>query len=125
MQRLNILLVEDDSDMRALYGYMLASVGHHVKAAKNGLEALAQIQLERPDLVLTDIAMPVLSGIGLIKAVKKSSELADLPIVAMTSFGEGFRELARAAGANDSIDKPTDETAMCAMLDNILAQQKE
>ena len=125
MQRLNILLVEDDPDMRALYGYMLASAGHHVKAARNGMEALMEIQANRPDIVLTDVAMPILSGIGLIKAVKGSSELADLPIVAMTSHGAGFRELALAAGATDSIDKPTDEMALRAVLDNILAQQKD
>lgn len=124
MQRLNVLLVEDNDDMRALYGFMLANAGYHVKAVRNGLEAIAEIQAERPDLVVTDVAMPVLSGLELIKAVKANDELADLPVLAITSFGESFRELAMAAGANDLIDKPADEEGLCDAINNILAQRQ-
>lgn len=121
MRWLNVLIVEDDDDMRVLYGYMLAAAGYHVKAVKNGLEALAEIQVERPDIVLTDVAMPVLSGIELIKALKASNDLASLPIVAMTSFGESVREQARAAGANDSIDKLSGEADLREVINRILA----
>ncbi len=77
MRRLKILLVEDDDDARALYGYMLASAGYKVKAVRNGLEALAEIQVNRPDVVVTDIAMPVLSGLDLIVAVKVVEDLKE------------------------------------------------
>jgi CheY-like chemotaxis protein len=117
MRRLNVLLVEDDDDARALYGYMLASAGYRVKAVRNGLEALAEIQLNRPDVIVTDIAMPVLSGLDLIVAVRSDDELADLPVVAITSFGESIREQARAAGATDSIDKPTELARMREVID--------
>jgi CheY-like chemotaxis protein len=53
MRRLKILLVEDDADERALYGYMLAVAGYKVKAVSNGLEALAEIQVKRPDMIIT------------------------------------------------------------------------
>ena len=108
MRRLNVLLVEDDADARGLYGYMLALAGYKVKAVSNGLEAIAEIQVNRPDVIVTDIAMPVLSGVDLIVAVRSDDELAELPVVAITSFGENLREQARAAGATDSIDKPTE-----------------
>jgi len=108
MRRLNVLLVDDDADARALYGYMLALAGYKVKAVSNGLEAFAEIQVNRPDVIVTDITMPVLSGLDLIIAVRSDYELADLPVVAITSFGESLREEARAAGATDSIDKPTE-----------------
>ena len=108
MRRLNVLLVEDDADARGLYGYMLALAGYKVKAVSNGLEAFAEIQVNRPDVIVTDIAMPVLSGLDLIMAVRSNDELADLPVVAITSFGENLREQARAAGATESIDKPTE-----------------
>lgn len=108
MLRLNVLLVEDDNDMRALYGYMLAAAGYHVKAVCNGLEAIIEIQANRPDVIVTDIAMPILSGLDLIAAVRTDNKLADLPVVAITSFGEELRELARKLGANVSIDKPTE-----------------
>jgi len=108
MRRLKILLVEDDDDLRALYSYMLAATGYKVMAVRNGLEALAEIQVNRPDVILTDIIMPGLSGLELIMAVRSNDELADLPVVAITSFGESLREEARAAGATDTIDKPTE-----------------
>jgi len=108
MRRLKILLVEDDDDLRALYSYMLAAGGYKVKAVRDGLEALAEVQVNRPDVIVTDIIMPGLSGLDLIEAVRSNDELADLPVVAITSFGDSIREEARAAGATYSIDKPTD-----------------
>jgi CheY-like chemotaxis protein len=112
MRRLNVLLVEDDDDARALYCYILATAGYRVKAVSNGLQAFAEVQVDRPDVIVTDIAMPVLSGLDLIAAVRSDGELADLPVVAITSFGESLREQARAAGATDAIDKPTEPARM-------------
>jgi CheY-like chemotaxis protein len=112
MRRLNVLLVEDDDDVRALYCYILATAGYRVKAVSNGLQAFAEVQVDRPDVIVTDIAMPVLSGLDLIAAVRSDGELADLPVVAITSFGENLREQARAAGATDAIDKPTEPARM-------------
>jgi len=108
MRRLKILLAEDDDDLRALYGYMLAAAGYRVNAVRNGLQAFAEMQINRPDVVVTNIAMPVLNGLDLIMAIRSDDELADLPVVAITSFGEDICELARAAGATDSIDQPTE-----------------
>src|SRR5215470_7932734 len=105
MRRLKVLLVEDDDDARVLYTYMLAVAGYKVNAVRNGIEAFIEMQVNRPDVIVTDITMPVLSGLDLIVAVRSNDELADLPVVAITSFGENFRELARAAGATDAIEK--------------------
>ena len=117
MRRLKILLAEDDDDLRALYGYMLLAAGYKVNAVRNGLQALAEIQVNRPDVVVTDIAMPVVSGVDLIMAVRSDDEFADLPVVAITSFGENLREQARAAGATDSIDKPTELARIREVID--------
>jgi DNA-binding response OmpR family regulator len=117
MRRLKILLAEDDDDLRALYGYMLVAAGYKVNAVRNGLQAFAEIQVNRPDVVVTDITMPVLSGLDLIVAVGADDELADLPVVAITSFGEGICKLARAAGATEAIDKPTDMIIMREVLE--------
>src|SRR5215471_9969625 len=95
MRRLNVLLVEDDDGARLLYCYMLMAAGYKVNTVRNGLEALAEIQVNRPDVIVTDITMPVLNGLDLIVAIRSNDELADLPIVAMTSFGEEICELAR------------------------------
>jgi two-component system cell cycle response regulator DivK len=124
MQRLKVLLVEDDDDARALYVYMLASAGYRVNAVSNGLEALAEIQVNCPDVIVTDIQMPVLSGLDLIVAVRSDNELADLPVVAITSFGENFREQARAAGAADAIDKPTEIERMREVIEAVLSRPR-
>jgi CheY-like chemotaxis protein len=117
MRRLKILLAEDDDDLRSLYGYMLLAAGYKVSAVRNGLEALAEIQVNRPDVVVTDVAMPVLNGLDLIMAIRSNDELADLPIVAITSFGEEICELARGVGATSAIEKPTQLERMREMID--------
>jgi CheY-like chemotaxis protein len=119
MRRLKILLVEDDDDLRALYNYMLAAVGYKVKAVRNGLEALAEIQVNRPDVIVTDIIMPGLSGLDLIMAVRSNDELADLPVVAITSFGESLREeaLADAVSRSSSEGLPSSEGPLSDLSD--------
>lgn len=72
--------------MRALYDCMLALSGYRVVAVRNWLEALAEIRINRPEVIVTDIAMPVINGLDLIVAVRSKDELAGLPVVAMTSF---------------------------------------
>jgi CheY-like chemotaxis protein len=108
MRQLNVLLVEDDDSARSLYSYMLEAAGHNVKAVSNGLEALAEIDVNRPDVIVTDILMPVLNGLDLIKIVRSNYDISDLPVVVITSFRESLREQARAVGATDVIDKSTE-----------------
>jgi CheY-like chemotaxis protein len=124
MRRLNVLLVDDDDDMLALYDYMLEREGYRVKAVSNGLEAFAEIQASRPDVVVTDIAMPGFSGLDLIEAVRSDNELADLPVVAITSFGENLREQAQAVGATVAIDKPTELTKMREVIDAAVSRPR-
>jgi CheY-like chemotaxis protein len=107
--------------MRALYGFMLLAAGYKVKTVTNGFEALAEIQLDRPDVIVTDLAMPVLSGIEMIQAIKSDSRYANIPVIAITSFGENMRELARAVGANVSIDKPEKEEQLTQAINSVLA----
>jgi len=124
MRRLNVLLVDDDDDMLALYDYMLEREGYRVKAVSNGLEAFAEIRASRPDVVVTDIAMPGFSGLDLIEAVRSDNELADLPVVAITSFGENLREQAQAVGATVAIDKPTELTKMREVIDAAVSRPR-
>ena len=95
-----------------------------MRAVCNGLEVFAEIQIERPDVV-TDIAMPVLSSLDLIIAVRSNDELAHLPVIAMTAFGENLRELARTVGANESIGKPTELERMREVIDETMYRHSE
>ncbi len=125
MRRLNVLLVDDDDDMRSLYDYMLEMGGYRVKAVSNGLEAFAEIQVNRPDVVVTDIAMPGFSGLDLILAVRSDDELADLPVVAITAFGKKLREQAMAVGATKTIDKPTNLAEMREVIDAAVSRSSD
>lgn len=124
MQRLKVLIVEDDGDMRGLYCFLLANEGYQVKAVRNGLEAITEINLNRPDVVITDIAMPTLSGLELIKAIRAQEELAGLPIIAMTAFSEVFRERALEAGADSAIGKPTEVEVLCEAINSVMTKSQ-
>src|SRR5215510_8539561 len=101
---------------------MLATAGYKVNAVRNGLQAFAEIQVNRPGVVVTDITMPVLSCLDLIVAVRADDEIADPPVMAIRSFGEGVCKLARAAGATDAIDKPTDIIRMREVIEDAISR---
>ena len=124
MQRLKVLIVEDDGDMRGLYCFLLSNENYQVKAVRNGLEAIMEIQANRPDVVMTDIAMPTLSGLELIKAIRAHDDLADLPVIAMTAFSEDFRDRALEAGADDAIGKPTEVEVLCEAINNVMLRPR-
>lgn len=121
MQGLKVLIVEDDGDMRGLYCFLLANEGYQVKAVRNGLEAIMEMEANRPDVVVTDIAMPVFDGLDLIRAIRAHDDFADLPVIAMTNFSEHFHERALEVGANDAIGKPTDVEELCVAIHGVVS----
>lgn len=123
MRRHHVLLVEDDDDIRALYGFILASAGFKVKAVKNGLEALAELQDYHPDVIVTDLVMPVVDGLQLIRIVKNKAELADIPVIAMTAYGLDLQERARFAEADKVIEKLVAYRSICDIITSVLPQR--
>ena len=104
---MKILIAEDEPSLRENLQWMLELEGYQVTAACHGAEALAYAQQERPDLVLTDVMMPVLDGYGLIQALREDSKLATVPIIMLTAKAE--RVDVRSAmnlGADDYLTKP-------------------
>ncbi|MGH2828074.1 MAG: ATPase domain-containing protein [Actinomycetota bacterium] len=80
-----ILIVDDEPDIRFLHQLIFRRDGHEVRVANHGAAALERVKDERPDLVITDIMMPVMDGNGLIKSLRSDPETATIPILAVSA----------------------------------------
>ena len=104
-----VLLVEDAPFLRYAFGRLLRLNGYDVMEASDGKEALECVSYFQPDLVITDLRMPVMDGIQLIAALHENPETADLPVLAVTAEQNGHTgERAMVAGALAVIPKPVD-----------------
>ena len=103
-----ILLVEDRKDIRNMMAVYLTINHFQVVEAVNGAEAVELAVEHRPDLILMDVAMPVLDGIDSTKAIRQHDELRDIPIVCLTAFGDLYEERAMEAGCDEVAAKPVD-----------------
>ncbi|MBI3302386.1 MAG: sigma-54-dependent Fis family transcriptional regulator [Deltaproteobacteria bacterium] len=105
-----ILVVDDERSIRVGLKGLLAKEGHEVSTAESGEEALRLLDSQPFDLVLTDLRMPGLDGIGLLKKIKERHP--DTLVVMMTAYGsEKIAVEAMKAGAHDYIVKPFDNEA--------------
>ena len=105
---LTALVVEDSPTMRQLIGYALSRVrGLTVVEAGDGVDALKKLAGGRFDIIITDINMPVMDGLKLVKRVRTDEQLKSIPIVIITTEGaDEDRQRALALGANAYITKP-------------------
>jgi|RhiMetdeSRZDD1v2_1073273.scaffolds.fasta_scaffold179497_3 two-component system, chemotaxis family, sensor kinase CheA len=105
----SVLIAEDNDDMLNILRGMLAQSGVHVIPAINGREALNILDNPQdnslPDLLLTDIQMPEMSGIELIREIRNRENFTNLPIIAMSSGSSEIIKSALAAGATRAVSK--------------------
>jgi CheY-like chemotaxis protein len=102
-----VLLVDDDRDTRALYGLILESFGYNVVPAANGSQALELAGKGRPDIVVTDLAMPVMDGVELCQRLRAEPSTSEVPILAVSGQAwNGTDRRAREAGCDEVLLKP-------------------
>ncbi len=102
-----IIVLEDDATTRLLITTVLKKFEHEVTAIDNGAEGLLVVLAEQPDLVITDVMMPKLSGFEVLAEIRQTPEIADTPVILLTSLSS--REDMRAGmtqGADDYLTKP-------------------
>lgn len=116
-----ILLAEDDEDLRLLYSLFLQMKGFQVTSVPDGQAAYEEALQHRPDIILTDIAMPRLDGLELLRLVKGEKSLANLPVVVMTAFGKARLAMAKRMGADLTIEKPLDEEELYRALQQVIS----
>jgi DNA-binding response OmpR family regulator len=113
-----ILVVDDDSDIRGLLRELLDRRGFAVTEAKDGQEALRAFYAERPDLVVLDVAMPVLDGW---KTLERIRELSDVPVIMLTAkMSELEKTRGLRAGADDYVTKPFGRQELLARVEGLL-----
>jgi CheY-like chemotaxis protein len=103
-----ILVVDDSDDTREMMIKLLELESYEVVTAADGRAGLAAAKSQLPDLILTDINMPNLNGIEMIRLLRDEPELNTVPIMAITAYGQGVAREAIDAGANDATTKPID-----------------
>jgi PleD family two-component response regulator len=112
-----VLCVDDHEDMRLMLREVLTTAGHEVGLAPDGLSALAAIQEREPDLMVLDLVMPGMSGIGVCKAVKLNPFTARIPVLMLTARGDVEHKVeAFEAGADDYVAKPFDPRELRARI---------
>jgi CheY-like chemotaxis protein len=104
-----VLIVDDLIDNLVLISLDLQKCGYRVVTASNGEEAVRVATISQPDLILMDIGMPGLDGLGATRQIKEREGIQGIPVIALTAFEtEGFRRAAYDAGFDGYLTKPID-----------------
>ncbi len=113
-----ILLADDNTDMRDYLKRILSEQGYNVEAVADGMAALAAIEQQVPDLVLTDIMMPQLDGLGLLQKLRANSTTKEIPII-LLSARAGSESLVEglSTGADDYLIKPFSARELLARIE--------
>ena len=117
-----ILVVDDDEMNRDMLSRRLLRKGYEVVLAVNGAEAIEKASLERPELILMDLSMPVLDGYEATRRLKASEETRRIPIIGLSAHAMvGDREKALAAGCDDYDTKPVELPRLLGKVESFLA----
>ncbi len=102
-----ILAIDDSSTIRELVNFVLGNAGYKVVLAVDGMDGLEQLQRGKPDLILTDVNMPRLDGLGFIEKARTTDNGRGTPILVLTTETDNAKKArAKAAGATGWIVKP-------------------
>ncbi len=119
-----VLCIEDDLESADLIAEELADRGYTVSVAHDGEQGFAAILRDRPDLVLCDVSMPVMTGFELLEKIAGlAPRFADMPFIFLTALGQRDAELrGRRLGADDYVTKPVDFEILEAIIETRLAR---
>jgi two-component system response regulator FixJ len=118
----DILIVDDELGMRQFLTHLLQREGHSVRVAENGREAVARLHEQKPDLILSDVRMPEMSGIDLLKRLRQMKN--QVPVIIITGHGDVRLAVeAMKCGASDFLEKPFDDELLLTAVRTALSNQ--
>jgi two-component system chemotaxis response regulator CheY len=117
-----ILVVDDSDDTREMMAKLLELESFTVVTAEDGSAGLDTADAERPDLIITDVNMPVMNGIEMIRRLREQDGFATVPIMAITAYGNGVAKEALDAGANRAATKPIRFNALVVAIKELLGK---
>jgi len=116
-----ILVVDDSNTMRQMLSFTLTDAGHEVVEARDAAEAMEQLQLSEFDLVISDINMPGMNGIDLVREIRAMPEYKFTPVLVLTTESQqDIKQKGRAAGATGWIVKPFNPEVLLSVLGKVL-----
>ena len=115
-----VLVVDDTREVRQLFAEFLSRVGMHVTQADGGAAALAATRSARPDLVVTDIAMPEMNGLELCRRIRAEPATRDVPIVIVSGDASHESVAAWEAGCDALLLKPCSLAVLAATVQRLL-----
>lgn len=117
-----VLVVDDIVDNVLVLSLNLQRQGYQVVTASNGEEAVRVATLLRPNIILMDIGMPELDGLGATRKIREVAELRAIPVIAVTAFStSGFRRAAYDVGFDGYLTKPIDFQQLHELMNRLLA----
>lgn len=120
--RFLILVADDSADNVAMISLDLQQQGYRVVTASNGEDAINVAAQTKPNLILMDISMPTLDGLGATRRIRDDAALRDIPVIAVTAHGtEGFQRAAYDAGVSGYLTKPINMDRMHQLIARLLA----
>jgi CheY-like chemotaxis protein len=119
-----ILIVDDSADTREMMAKLLELETFTVLTAEDGKIGLNVATLQQPNLIITDINMPNMNGIEMIRQLRSKPGLERVPIMAITAYGNGVAKEALEAGADRAATKPIQFSALIAEIRELLSQAK-
>lgn len=124
MNDINIMVVEDDTNIQEFLSCELGQF-FNITVVNNGAEALEKIEQERPDLIISDVVMPIMSGTELTAKIRANKELADIPIILLTALSNEKDVIkGLGSGADAYIEKPFSTNILVARCVQLLEQRQ-
>jgi CheY-like chemotaxis protein len=117
-----VLVVDDERPVRELLAMLLEEFGYTVLRAAHGRQALELVAGQRPDLVISDVMMPLLSGVELCRRLKSDPQSAGIPVILMSTAGP---HVAKDSGADAFISKPFDLATLETLVAHWAARAQE